>query len=292
MQATSVASIRSTRPTVKDLLLVKPDGSLGVLTHGIRQIGIQPTIGSTQRMPPEVGLGAGSQPSTSLKVIRVEERTESCTTFVMGNGEKMYGSLAFSSPDILVHRCFEVLAMALPSELAFAIRLEFLYLWHEQGLFTMEDTVLICFRRALFKVLRINDPDPEQMTLGWDNLSQSPLFDDMSEDVSLLGLTHPPPIRKQAPADFHITKPHPLAGAALNALHHLAEDMRINLEQQMLVLRIIPIICTMALVVRPEWAEYWKRLCPDITLTLPPALRRGYLFLVAWPPAYHTSSDL
>ena len=209
----------------------------------------------------------------------------------MDNEEKMYGSLVFSSPDILVHRCFEVLAMALTSELAFAIRLEFLHLWHEQGLFTIGDTVLVCFRRALFKILRINDPDPESTALGWDNLSQSPLFDDMSEDVSLLGLAHPPPARKHAPPDFHITKPHPLVGATLNALHHLAEDMRINLEQQILVLRIVPIICTMALVVRPEWADYWKRLCPDIALTLPSALRRWSFFPTAWPPSYSTFFD-
>ena len=278
MQATSVAPVRSTRPTVMDLLLVKPDGSLGVLTHGIRQIGIQPRMGTTQRALSETEAHASVRPTTSLKVVRVVERTESCATFVMENGEKMYGSLIFSSPDILVHRCFEVLAMALPSELAFAIRLKFLHLWHEQGLFAIEDTVLVCFRRALFKILHINDSNPEQMIHGWDNLSQSPLFDDMSEDVSLLGLVHPPPIREHAPADFHIIKPHPLAGAALNALHHLAEDIRINLEQQILALRIVPIICTIALVVRPEWADYWKRLCPDITLTLPSALRRQYPF--------------
>lgn len=279
MQATSVASVRSTRPTVKDLLLVKPDGSLGILTHGIRQINIQPRIECAQRTPPEMEIDASSRPTVSLSVARVEERTESCATFVMENGEKMYGSLVFSSPDVLVHRCFEVLAMALPSELAFAIRLEFLHLWHEQGLFTIEDTVVICFRRALFKILHITDPDGEQGTLCWDNLSQSPLFDDMSEDVSLLGLVHPPPTRREhTPPDFHIIKPHPLAGAALNALHHLAEDMRVNLEQQMLVLRVASIVCTVALVVRPEWADYWKRLCPDITLKLPSALRRQYFF--------------
>ena len=276
MQATSVAPVRSTRPTVKDLLLVKPDGSLGILTHGIRQIGIQPWIGSTQRAPPEMEVDAGPQFTTSLKVARVEERTESCATFVMDDGKKMYGSLVFSSPDILVHRCFEVLAMALSSELAFAIRLEFLHFWHEQGLFTIGDTVLVCFRRALFKTLRINDPDPEPVVLGWDNLSQSPLFDDLSEDVSLIGLAHPPSVRKRAQTEFNIIKPHPLAGAALNALHHLAEDMRINLGQQVLVLRIASVICTMALVIRPEWADYWKRLCPDITLTLPSTLRRQY----------------
>ena len=273
MQATSIAPVRSTRPTVRDLLLVKPDTSLGILTHGMRQISIQPCVGSTQRTSHEMQVDLGSRSTTALNVARVEERTDSCATFITENGEKMYGSLAFSSPDILVHRCFEVLAMALPSELAFTIRLEFLHLWHEQGLFTVEDTVLVCFRHALFKVLHINDPDSQPPTLTWDNLSQLPLFDDLSEDVSLQGLALPP-VRKHAPMDHHITKPHPLAGAALNALHHLAEDMRINLEQQVLVLRIAPIICTMALVVRPEWADYWKRLCPDVTLTLPSALRR------------------
>ena len=282
MQATSVASIRSTRPTVKDLLLVGPDGSLAVLTHGIRRIGIQPWIESTQQTPYGMEVDLGPHSTTNLKVARVEERTESCATFVMKNGEKMYGSLVFSSPDILVHRCFEALAMALPSELAFAIRLEFLHLWHEQGLFTIEDTVLVCFRRALFKILHINDPDLVPVVLCWDNLSKSPLFDDLSEDISLLGLTHPPPVRNHPPAEFHILKPHPLAGAALNALHHLAEDMRINLEQQILVLRIAPVICTMALVVRPEWADYWKRLCPDITLTLPSTLRRQCFFSHSW----------
>lgn len=273
MQAMSIAPIRSTRPTVKDLLLVRPDSSLGILTHGIRQINLQPYVGSARRTSCDSQKDACSRHNTGLNVIRVGERTESCATFVTESGEEMYGSLAFSPPDILVHRCFEVLAMALPSELAFAIRFEFLHLWHEQGVFTIDDTVLVCFRRALFRVLHINDPDPEPGTLAWDNLSQSSFFDDLSEDVSLQGLANPP-VRKCTPTDFHIIKPHPLVGAALNALHHLAEDMRINLEQQLLVLRIVPIICTIALVVRPEWADYWKRSCPDVTLTLPSALRR------------------
>lgn len=287
MQATSVAPVRSTRPTVKDLLLVRPDGSLGILTHGMRQITIQPCAKNARCTSHEIQVDVGSRSTTSLKVARVEERTESSATFVTESGEKMYGSLAFSSPDILVHRCFEVLAMALPSELTFAIRLEFLHFWHEQGLFTIGDTVLVCFRRALFKILHITDPDPEPKILSWDNLSQSSLFEDLSEDVSLQALACPPPVRKRALVDFHINKPHPLTGAALNALHHLAEDMRINLEQQILVLRIVPIICTMAFVVRPEWADYWKRLCPDISLTLPPALRREYSFLpLREEPAY------
>lgn len=274
MQATSVAPVRSTRPTVKDLLLVKPDGSLGILTHGMRQINIQPYAGNAQRASHEMPVEVESRSTTNLKVVRVEERTESRATFVTESGEKMYGSLAFSSPDILVHRCFEVLAMSLPSELTFTIRLEFLHLWHEQGLFTIGDTVFVCFRRALFNVLHINDSDPEPTILSWGNLSQSHLFEDLDEDASLQSLARPPPVQKRALTDFHIIKPHPLAGAALNALHHLAEDMRINLEQQILVLRIVPVICMMALVVRPEWADYWKRLCPDITLTLPSALRR------------------
>ena len=273
MQATSMASVRSTRPTVKDLLLLKPDGSLCILTHGTRQIGIRPCVGGAQRASHGMQVDASSLQITRLNVIKVEERTESCPTFVLESGEKMYGSLAFSSPDILVQRCFEVLAMALPSEITFAIRLEFLHLWHEQGLFTVEDTVLVCFRRALFKILHINDPNPAPMIVGWDDLFQSPLFDDLNEDTSLQGLTHPP-AQKRTPTDFHIIKPHPLAGTALNALHHLAEDMRIDLEQQILVLRIVSIIFTIALVVRPEWADYWKRLCPEVSLTLPSALRR------------------
>ena len=285
MPATSVAPVSSTRPTVKDLLFVKPDGSLGILTHGMRQISIQPCTGNVQHTSYEIQVDIGSRSTTSLKVARVEERTESSATFVTESGEKMYGSLAFSSPDILVHRCFEVLAMALPSELTFAIRLEFLHLWHEQGLYTIGDTVLVCFRRALFKTLHIKDPGPEPTALSWDNLSQSHLFEDLNEDASLQALTFPPPMRKHTLTELHLLKPHPLAGAALNALHHLAEDMRINLEQQIMVLRIVPIICTLALVVRPEWADYWKRLCPDITLTLPPALRRQspFLFLTDQP---------
>ena len=289
MQATSVAPVSSTRPTVKDLLLVKPDGSLGILTHGTKQISIQPCAGNAYRTSYEMQVDVVHRSTTCTKVAKVEERTESYPTFVMESGEKMYGSLAFSSPDILVHRCFEVLAMALPSELAFAIRLEFLHLWHEQGLFTVGDTVLVCFRRALFKVLHINHPDPEPTILSWDNLSQSHLFEDLGEDASLQALAYPPPVRDHTFGDFHILKPHPLAGAALNALHHLAEDMRTNLEQHILVLRIVPIICTMALVVRPEWADYWKRLCPDSNLTLPSALRRQYFFHLTEQPAYPIS---
>ncbi|KAJ7050909.1 hypothetical protein C8F01DRAFT_1343574 [Mycena amicta] len=54
-----------------------------------------------------------------------------------------------------------------------------------------------------------------------------------------------------------------LLAPILYAMHSMAEDLRLRIDHYKDLCRLAPVICRIALVVRPEWADYWKHLCPD-----------------------------
>jgi anaphase-promoting complex subunit 1 len=73
----------------------------------------------------------------------------------------------------------------------------------------------------------------------------------------------------------------PLLAPVLYALHMLAEDLRLDVLRYESLMLLIPFICQIAHIVRPEWADYWKRLCPNIMPGWPaPATTRQFAILV------------
>jgi anaphase-promoting complex subunit 1 len=46
-------------------------------------------------------------------------------------------------------------------------------------------------------------------------------------------------------------------------LHSLAEEIKVTIDHHRGLFRLVPVICQIAHVIRPEWADYWKRFCPD-----------------------------
>ncbi|KAJ3806574.1 hypothetical protein F5876DRAFT_80552 [Lentinula aff. lateritia] len=55
----------------------------------------------------------------------------------------------------------------------------------------------------------------------------------------------------------------------LYTLHTLAEGMRLLVDRYPLLMRLAPVICRIAMYIRPEWADYWRRMCPDAMFSLP-----------------------
>ena len=53
----------------------------------------------------------------------------------------------------------------------------------------------------------------------------------------------------------------------LVALHTLAENLRMQIHFHKDLLKLAPVICRIAQHIRPGWAEYWHRLCPEIEPT-------------------------
>jgi anaphase-promoting complex subunit 1 len=44
-------------------------------------------------------------------------------------------------------------------------------------------------------------------------------------------------------------------------------------------LRFAPVLCRIALAIRPEWADYWKRLVPDAISSWPSPITSGMFWV-------------
>lgn len=258
LPALSVAPIRATRLTVLDLLLVKPNNTLVLLTHGLREIRLKPEI------PLEVkGDLMSIDGFPSREIVSVSDPCGSSISAVFGDGSSARASINLAPQDDLTHRCFQILAMALPTELAFSLRLKFLHLWSERGLSTAENVEFHCFSESLYSLFNVGGYRELSSSSSWQDLSRSISHQEFREDVALKGLWLPANHTYPAFTKHSTRKPHSLLGAVLNGLHSLAEEIRMSINQQHSLFRLVPVICRIALIIRPEWADYWKRFCPD-----------------------------
>ncbi|KAG6908477.1 hypothetical protein DXG01_004480 [Tephrocybe rancida] len=289
--AVSVTSLRATRDNVWDLLVVKPDHQLALLTHGIQEVPIQ----ISSPMPIPAVDDSNMQVDTSLPVdhgpiVGIDAGYFSTATVTFFDGWKERVTIDLVPHDPLVTQCLQILSLALTSDYMFALHMTFLQRWSANGRPTannadfvhFSDTVLSCFLLPRGSWPVDNKP--------WSLLGLSPSHDRFTDDLALVGLEMPPNPLPRDPAvpSAEQTEPHFLMGPALCALHTLGENLRLMVDQYQSLIRLVPLICGIAKAVRPEWADYWKRLCPDAVPTWPSptATVTAYVDdrLPVWPP--------
>jgi len=261
--AISAVSLRVTRDNVRDLLVVDPAGLLTTLTHGILPIDlIQPSLfrGSS-------GPGVEKSLPTEIKPVRAKDAVHSTVTIVLESGLETRLVMDCVPKDLLTSQCLQVLALALPPDCSFTLHRIFTQNWVAKHLDYSDGVQFECFCSALAKVFGLEDgntvPTPlVAKTSPWERLSRSPSGQRLIEDPALAGLKQP---TYTEPDQFFapVRRPHPYLALVLNALHTLGEDLRLMVYRYRSLLRLAKLICRIALIIRPEWADYWKRLCPD-----------------------------
>lgn len=262
--AISVTSLRITR-NVWDLLVVKPDHQLVILTHGTHQLPIKFTSISPTNHNDDTGMLVDSSLPYSTPhhgpVVSVQGGSISTVTVVFADGWKECANIDLIPQDSLTIQCLQTLSLTLPPDLFFSLHRLFLEKWFSRDLLTSNDAEFESFTDAIYTFFDL--PLQVQATPQnvWDSLGRSASHDRLSEDPVLKGLRTPP---NPLSPTFQKTlrKPHELLAAVLYALHTLGEDLRLMVHHYPSLFRLAPLICRIALVIRPEWADYWKRLCP------------------------------
>jgi anaphase-promoting complex subunit 1 len=279
MSAISAISIRATRDNVWDLLVVKPDHSLCILSHGLREIPL-----SIQRDTPtdtfddtgmevdaDLGGGVVSAPVILHKaVVAVQDAVFSSCTLVFDNCSKSRTTIDLVPQDALTCQSLQVLALTLPADHSFALHAAFLKLWSLHGLITSADDQFEYFNAALCQVFDLGDGMCEDVVgeVPWNRLSRSQSCRRFSDDPVLKGLQLPSQFNLPGPSR-HSRRPHHHLAPVLYALHTLAEGLRLTVDRYDALLKLAPLICRIAAVIRPEWADYWKRLCPGAMISWP-----------------------
>ena len=267
--AISVASIRATRENVPDLLVVGSNNRLTLYTHGLYEIPLHFYEETTAAADVDMDIDPNDDSlRTHGGVTAVQDVVQSSVTLCCTDGWKTRTSLNLITQDLLTSQALKVLSLSLPPELNFTLHHTFLILWSSKGNPTCEAVDFDFFSDALYEVFDLRDvvcpPNQSTEANSWRTLSSSRSYNQFREDPVLRGLKLPPRIdtrtipRRSRPS-------HKYLAHVLQALHTLGEDLRFITHHYDSVLRLAPIICHIALVIAPGWADYWKRLCPDST---------------------------
>ncbi|KAL0952347.1 hypothetical protein HGRIS_006627 [Hohenbuehelia grisea] len=282
--AVKAVPIRASRDHIWDLLVLKPDGRLAFLMHGTRELAIN-LVRHWKNLQKD---SSEPDPTTAYgKLLDISEAVHSSAILTFERG-RFTASFDVVPKDMLTRRCFEVLSFALPEQASWHLHRLFLWWWSMHRYRTSNGVEFGCFDMALSDLLGTDRPSIIVPRLSqWANLAKSPTHKRFREDPVMKLLKGPPAIPHPAPKS-ELNKPHNLLAPVLCALHILGEDLRLTVDQYPSVVRLCPVICSIGDIIRPEWADFWRRLCPNLPEPWPvPAaapIDRLDDRIPAWPP--------
>ena len=275
MPILSAVAVRATRANVWDLLVVKPQGDLVLLTHGLREIQVQLRRPHEQPKLEKADMDLDISNPVDLEghgvVVAAQDAHWGTTTVVYSDGWKSQVTFDICPQDKLVVECFQLLALTLPTEITFELHCLFLEKWSSLHWSTSQNVEFSCFSGALYQVLGFATEEIPKAADVWSLLATTTSHLRFSEDPVLKHLKTPPTIPVARPMHAALP-PHPLLAPLLYGLHTLAEHLRLSISRQQDLLKFAPVVCRVAVAVRPEWADYWKRLVPDALSVWPSSI--------------------
>ncbi|KAF5392460.1 hypothetical protein D9757_002247 [Collybiopsis confluens] len=283
--AVSTAVVKGMRAGIWDLLLVKPGGALSLLTHGMYEIALTPVLPKLESSNDgDTMFGVeGSGPlstSTSPHIVSVSSEVSSVAlvAFLMSDGSTTYATSNYLPTNLLTIQALQVLALCLPPDVCFLLHRRFLQNWARENFRAKPGVEWKCFTRALYATFGLeNGSERNRVAISppsaWARLRSSPSYSRFHEDP-IMQFLHKPP--KAGPSSYHTTpgKAEKLPEmekdnerynqlvVSLYTLHTLAEEMRLLVDRYQDLLELAPVICRIAMYIRPEWADYWRRMCP------------------------------
>ncbi|KDQ24110.1 hypothetical protein PLEOSDRAFT_1048772 [Pleurotus ostreatus PC15] len=302
----SIAAIRATRESIMDLLVVDTGGKLALYSHSDSQV---------FSMVLRHRDGNGRDYITGAK--RIKDVVHSTAlldiadvTCESGIGE-VRACFDFVPKDELTASCLRLLSMVLPDPAVANLHRRFFSKWLLSGWMRPAlDAPPVMARlgadefeslaSSLYDVLRVTGVDTGTInaeasgdTNNWDRMSLSPSYERFAEDPVMKYLKKPQQLEdsaKRAGAQTPRLKDGAPATAcalvtpALYGLHLLAMDMRLSVKSYGDVLRLCPVICTLASIVRPEWVDFWATLCPTVVQVGERDVNYFDNRIPAWPP--------
>ncbi|TCD69009.1 Anaphase-promoting complex subunit 1 [Steccherinum ochraceum] len=250
-RAIAIATVQTNHLGPPEMLVVRPDHTLTLMMHG------------TYELPLHF---ANSFPAQAIKagavVTSLVNAWGSSVTLGFQNGTSGRLSLGFRTMNLLTDQCLCILALVLPSDFFFALHARYLHRW-SQHLFAQSEESFEALMAALYDVLGLTEEvQPTALSSLWERLACSSSFDRSLDDPAITSLQLP--TQKPEPRlTLNQAAPHGYISSVLCGLHHLAQDNILSLRRYDQLLKLVPVVCKLALHVRPEWADYWRRLFPD-----------------------------
>lgn len=270
IRAISATAVRATRHNVWDLLVLQPNQEALLLTHGVRELPLQLNIvklsddARRMQMDVDIDLEADTQALVSMT-----GGYYSRVTFKAASGHVYSTTIDLLPQDSLTLQVLQMLALSLPPEISFELHSRFLAAWATKGRQTSGGIEFDCLSSALVTMFTLDEDIPIQSSdSAWVEMAKSESHRRFREDPVFRFLKKQDPPR---PSVSSSQKRHTLLGPLLYALHTLGEELRMSITGYQALIRLVPLICKITRIIRPEWADYWRRLCPGSSLDWPSA---------------------
>ena len=207
------------------------------------------------------------------RVTSVQTGQWGTTTLIHEDGWKSRVTFDIFPLDKLVREAFQLLALILPTEVTFNVHRLFLEKWSARTWSTAPNVEFECFSSSLLTEFGLQVEEAPLPSDPWLRLAGSISHQRFLEDPALRFLSTPPSLPPIRPTPNTVpTQPHPMLAPLLYGMHTLAEHLRLLVPRQDDLLKFVPIVCRIAVTVRPEWADYWKRLVPTAMSDWPSSL--------------------
>ncbi|THH30259.1 hypothetical protein EUX98_g3917 [Antrodiella citrinella] len=251
LKALSFAPILATRYTASDLVILKPNLTLSLLMQGTRELPIMLHYSA-----------ADARLGDSFKVVSLRDGFGDTLTVCLQSGVHQRITLDLKPRHLLTDQCLTMMALLLPSDAFFALHVRFLQKWAHRG-YKQTPNAFAAFVAALYEILCLTETvHPAAPSTAWERLSTLSAYDRNLDDPVLRNLQMPPQ-RSHSSVISSIATPHIYVAPVLYGLHLVAQENMISNRRSDQLLQLVPVICKLALTVRPEWADYWRRVIPD-----------------------------
>jgi anaphase-promoting complex subunit 1 len=242
LRAISVAAMKILRTGIQDILIVKPDGTLAIIAYSLREL---PLLAETKG-----------------KITGLEAAVESSVTMRAEGQSPIRVTVNLVPAASYVQQMLSLLATVLPELEFYTLHHAFLLKWSARQ-FSQDENTFEDLCSAILGFLGLDPADGTLQTDGaWATLGSSSTATRFANDVVLRKLKVPTP-KLQTDPPPHQKPVHKYHSSVLLGLHHLAQCFLLSTNRHKALMQLVPTICRLAYVVRPEWADYWKRLFPD-----------------------------
>lgn len=254
----------ATRPDVKDLLVLKTDNSLALLSTG-NEIPLQPVTLRTEATS-NAAMHLDNPPNAFIRSLA---HRNGIVTIDFLDGNSSYTSCLMIPRDPLTLEVLQIVALSLAEAVFAAVHVTFLSLWSDQSFRTSDGIEFECFTRALFYVCGMEQLDRLTPNEPFNVLLTSPSHKRFATDVAfrMSGLELPRATQPllSTPGTYDTSSPQLqiIVAPVLYALHTLGENLRLRVDRYRDLRDLAGVICRLAMLVRPEWADYWRRLSPS-----------------------------
>lgn len=276
----SVAAIRATRNGQRDLLILKTDSTLELLTFDLRSIPIHPRLVASEAargtagdvsMTEINGDGDISMVSASgrrSRLVDMKDKTQSTIILVYEDGYQARLSLDVIPTDFLTHSIQHVLSVYCKAESCFQIMRRFIALWTSKNKIESPTVQFDCLAEAILGYYGIHwksteEPSPE-VTSPWQAMMNSSTHFHLRDDTALMNIMprSEPPLPLEIPSILNSNDINSLH-VILMGLHVWGEEMRLYLHMHEDLLRLSTLTLRLSQHIRPAFSDLLKRFFPS-----------------------------